>query len=78
MARQPDRLRQLFEAIDDSRPNRETTRATANGGSHRTVIQRQAISDAGYADTESIETDQWWFPDEGYLVIDLDDAEVLR
>lgn len=66
----PENVTETLEELREESRNREQMALTPNNSSVQQVIQAQAIDESSAEPGQ--ELDQWWFPDEGFVVIDME------
>jgi len=73
MASTPDRVDAAIQAMGRNDGIRKRTSLRLNsGGSIRTSIYKDACRAAGIDFDDPGEVDQWWFPEQNVIVLDLD------
>jgi hypothetical protein len=68
-ASRPDTVEEEIENLRGSLPRREPMTLVQNGGSVQQTIMEHAIEQSPVEPGEIV--DQWWLPDQNYVVIDL-------
>lgn len=75
MSRVSDEISSLISQIQGGGPRRTTNQLIHNNGSLQVTVQSEAWRAAGFSRDDPPEVDQYWFPNEGLVVIDLEGGD---
>lgn len=75
MGRETAARDRISELQGDGYPTRKTSKLTPNSGSFHLTVMRRAVVESGRNVDDPGEVDQYFFEEEGMVVIDLKDDE---
>jgi len=69
----PEAVEKKIETLRENLPRRESMSLISNNGSVQQTIMQEAMQECPAQPGEKV--DQWWLPEEGLLVIDLESGD---